>query len=53
MTYATIGGNYYGHVADYLFPSSHGYMPYSYPYYGTNSSWPWYGYGSYGYPYCW
>ena len=48
MVYATINGNHYNHVADFLFAPSYGY-----PYYGQNNSWPWYGYGSYGYPNYW
>jgi hypothetical protein len=49
MSYVVIGGNYYGHISDYLFAPSYGYG-YSYPYYEGNYS-PWYGYDSYGYPY--
>jgi hypothetical protein len=49
MVYATIGGNYYNHVSDFLFAPSYGY-----PNYGQNNFSPWYnGYGSYGYPYYW
>ena len=33
MVYATIGGNYYGHVSDYLFAPSYGY-----PWNGQNLS---------------
>jgi len=60
MSYVIIGGNYYEHIAEYLFGPwysypSYGYMygSYSYPYYGWNYYWPWYGYGSYSYQYYW
>jgi len=55
MVYATIGGNYYGHVADYLFAPTYGnpwYGQNNNPYYRQNN--PWYnGYGTYGYPNYW
>jgi hypothetical protein len=57
MVYATIGGNYYNHVSDYLFAPFYGYPWYgqnNYPNYGQNNFSPWYnGYGSYGYPNYW
>jgi hypothetical protein len=57
MVYATIGGNYYGHVSDYLFAPYYGYPWYGqngYPNMGQNSFSPWYnGYGSYGNPNYW
>jgi hypothetical protein len=53
MSYVVIGGNYYGHIADYLFAPSYAYSygSYGYPHFGDNYYSPWYGYGSYEYPY--
>jgi hypothetical protein len=44
MSHVVIGGNYYGHLADYLFAP----YGYGYPYFGGNYNSPWY-----GYPYYW